>query len=128
MRALTQMLSMEGRRVLITGAASGIGRAMTIRFAEAGAELLLVNHDETRLAYTAKELSSIGARLTTQVVDLRHKGQIDRFWKDLEEEPPDTLINNAGCYPMLDYLETTAGFLEETLLISLRLPLRDWFR
>ena len=42
MKASTQLLSMQGRCVLITGAAAGIGKAMALRFADAGAELLIL--------------------------------------------------------------------------------------
>lgn len=119
MRPSTQLLSMSGRHVLITGAASGIGRAMATRFADAGADLLLVDNDEILLEQTAKELSNTGPQIMTHVVDLGHKAQIDRFWKDLEREVPDTLINNAGCYPMQDYLEITASFLEKIVRVNL---------
>lgn len=119
MRASTQLLSMSGRQILITGAASGIGKAMAMRFADAGASLHLVDNDEIQLALTAQELNNTGAQITTYVVDLSHKTQIDRFWKDFEGALPDTLINNAGCYPMQDFLEVTAGFLEKNLRVNL---------
>ena len=48
--ALSQVLSLEGKRALITGAASGIGKAIASRFAEAGAALELVDVDADRLA------------------------------------------------------------------------------
>jgi hypothetical protein len=48
MRTSAQLLSMKGRRVLVTGAATGIGRAMALRFAEAGAELLLLQCEQSR--------------------------------------------------------------------------------
>lgn len=119
MRPSTQLLSMSGRHILITGAASGIGKAMAARFADAGADLLLVDNDKILLEQTAKELDHTGTQIITCIVDLEHKAQIDRFWKDLQGEIPDTLINNAGCYPMQDYLEVTAGFLEKILRVNL---------
>ena len=99
MRTSAQLLSMKGRRVLVTGAAAGIGRAMALRFAEAGAELLLLDIDEAGLTQTAAEVSRLSSRVTTQVVDLAHKTQIDAFWSHFEVDLPDTLINNIGsCY------------------------------
>ena len=114
-----QLLSMKGRRVLITGAAAGIGKAMALRFAEAGADLLLLDIDESELAQTAVEIGKISSQVTTRVVDLAHKQQIDAFWNHLETDLPDTLINNAGSYPLRTYLEVDVRFLEQTLRINL---------
>ena len=119
MHTSAQLLSLKGQRVLVTGAASGIGRAMALRFADAGAELLLLDIDEEGLAQTVEDLRCFTSRVITQVVDLRQKAQIDTFWKRLDVNPPDILINNAGCYPMRDYLEVDPIFLEQTFRLNL---------
>lgn len=110
---------MTGRRVLITGAAAGIGRAIALRFAEAGADLVLVDIDEAGLARVREELGGNTAEITTHVVDLTHKTEIDALWNDLGGDVPDTLINNVGSYPMRDYLEMDARFLEKTLRLNM---------
>ena len=119
MRPSAQLLSMTGRHVLITGAASGIGKAMALRFADAGATLTLLDIDEAGLAKTVEELGSITSQVATQVVDLTHKDQIDTFWNRPTADLPDTLINNAGSYPMLDYLEVDPGMLQKTMQLNL---------
>src|SRR5690348_5986594 len=105
MRPLAQMLSMNTRRVLITGTASGIGKALALRFAEAGADLILLDIDEAGLAQTAEDISGLCSTVRRQMIDLTHKAQIDAFWDRFDADLPDTLINNAGCYPTRDYLE-----------------------
>ena len=57
MQITARLLSMQGRRILITGAAAGIGRAMALRFAEAGAHLDLVDIDAAGLTHVADELT-----------------------------------------------------------------------
>ncbi len=119
MRSSVQLLSMTGRHVLITGAASGIGKAMALRFADAGATLTLLDIDETALTQTVEELGGITSKVRIQLVDLRHKDQIDAIWDHPIADLPDTLINNAGSYPMRDYLEVDTGFLKKTLQLNL---------
>ena len=113
-----QLVSMKGRRVLITGAASGIGKAMAIRFADAGADLVLLDLNKEGLAQAEKDAGSLSCAVTTRMVDLSQKAEIDAFWEHLNGPLPDTLINNAGIYPMKDYLEVDQSFLSRTLRVN----------
>ena len=72
---ISQLISLEGRRALVTGAASGIGRAIATRLDEAGAALILVDKDAEALAATAATFEGEPPR--TEVVDLTDKGAID---------------------------------------------------
>ncbi len=115
-----EALSMEGRRVLITGAASGIGKAMAAIFALAGAGLILVDIDERSLQRTTKDIAGDSREVAAHVADLSKKEQIDGLWTTIAGSLPDTLINNAGVYPMRDYLEEDADSLERTLAVNLK--------
>ena len=119
MRTSAELLSMTGRCVLITGAASGIGRAMALRFAEAGAELLLLDMDEVGLRQTRESLATCPSGVRTQVIDLAKQAQIETFWAQPGSALPDTLINNAGSYPLRDYLQVDAKFLHQVLAVNL---------
>jgi NAD(P)-dependent dehydrogenase (short-subunit alcohol dehydrogenase family) len=119
MKPTTELVSMEGRRVLITGASSGIGKAAALRFAEAGADLVLLDLDERGLSRTTGETEKFPCNTITCSVDLSQKEAIDDFWAHIEEPLPDTLINNAGIYPMIDYLELDQAFLDTTLKVNL---------
>lgn len=119
MRPLADLISMKGRRVLVTGAASGIGKATAVRFAEAGADLILLDIDREGLAKTAEDLKSYSSDITTRVVDLSLKEQIDDFWESTGDSLPDILVNNAGVYPMKDYLDVDESLLQKVLSINL---------
>ena len=62
---------LSGRAALITGAASGIGRASAVAFASAGASVALVDVDADGLADTAAAARSIGSRAEVLVADVR---------------------------------------------------------
>ena len=53
-------------------------------------------------------------------IDLADKGEIDQFWSSFNSDnAPDILINNAGVYPMEDYLDVDEEFLESVLNINM---------
>lgn len=118
MRTSTDLLRMKGRRVLITGAAAGIGKALAHRFAEAGADLILLDINEAGLARAAEDLGA-ACKVTTHVVDLSDRARIDAFWGQPDVSIPDTLINNAGAYRMRDFFEIDAHYLDATLALNL---------
>jgi short-subunit dehydrogenase len=86
-----------GKRMVVTGASSGIGRCFAQRLAEWAESLLLVARDEARLEQLASELSAIG-RLEARVLvaDLSTEAGCERVSRELEARPPDLLVNNAG--------------------------------
>ena len=119
LQSSVDLISMKERRVLITGASSGIGKAMAVRFADAGADLVLLDIDKAGLERTAASVRSYGRAVETWALDLSRKEDIDDFWHQSAEFEPDTLVNNAGIYPMKDYLELDVGFWEKTIDVNL---------
>ena len=118
LRPISELISLKGRRAVITGAASEIGRAIALRFAEAGAELVLVDVDMDGLRSLESE---IGGDTVADLhrVDLSDKAEIDSFWESLEGSPPDILVNNAGIYPFKDFLEIDEEFLRRVMDVNL---------
>lgn len=92
------MQTLNGKRVLITGAAGGIGKAIAERFAAAGADLVLVDLNEDRLGETAGAMRQRGARVTAYALDVTETSRIAGLREQIHRDggPIDVLVNNAG--------------------------------
>lgn len=90
---------LAGKRILITGGATGLGKSMGKRFVELGATLYICGRREDVLKQAAEELRSAvpGAQVKTFSCDVRDKERVEtmmeEFWK---EGPLDVLVNNAA--------------------------------
>ncbi len=116
---LSELISLSGRRAIITGAASGIGRATALRFAEAGADLELVDVDEFGLEETKELAGESGVDVNLHRVDLSRKVEVDALWKGLEKRKPYILVNNAGVYWFKDFTEVDEDFYARVMSINL---------
>jgi len=120
LKPLSELISLKGKKALITGSALGIGKAMTYRFAEAGADLELVDMNERGLKTVAKGLSGFEVEINIHKVDLSSEEEVDALWERLKGKEPDILVNNAGIYPFKDFLEVDDAFFSKVMDINLR--------
>jgi all-trans-retinol dehydrogenase (NAD+) len=92
------MQTLSRKRALVTGAASGIGRAIAERFAAAGAELVLVDVNADALRATADALAAGGARVRAYPLDVTDASRITSLRDEVHRDggPIDVLVNNAG--------------------------------
>ncbi|KZS67925.1 SDR family oxidoreductase [Mycobacterium pseudokansasii] len=88
-----------GKRCLVTGAASGIGRATALRLAAQGAELYLTDRDADGLAQTVSDARELGAQVPEhRVLDISDYTQVSAFAADIHAGHPsmDVVLNIAG--------------------------------
>ncbi|NYG60338.1 short-subunit dehydrogenase [Nocardioides daedukensis] len=88
---------LAGRRVLITGASSGIGEATAYAVAQRGARLVLVARRADELKRVVAAIEEAGGEAEAHVVDLTDGAAVDAMIAEvLEGGPVDYLVNNAG--------------------------------
>ena len=107
---LGDLISLRGRRAVITGGARGLGRAIAARLAEAGADILLADIDSDLAAQAAHELSrEHGSRVTATHLDVTESASVDAAAEFAVQEFGgfDIWINNAGVFPAFSLLEGT---------------------
>ena len=114
------MERLEGRVALVTGAASGIGKATARRLADEGAAVLLTDVNESLGATTTEELRAAGARVDF----LRHDVASEADWeaavaKAVEEFGGlDIVVNNAGMGDLATIEETSLEDWQRTIAID----------
>jgi short-subunit dehydrogenase len=90
--------ALRGRRMLVTGASSGIGRGFVLQAARAGAELVLVSRRGEELEQVAEECERLGGRARVRTADLASIESCRALAESVlrDDGPVDILVNNAG--------------------------------
>lgn len=92
------MSSGDARRVLITGAASGLGKSLALRFAADGWRVAVCDLDEDRLSQTAEEIDRAGGTCMHLRADVTSEQDIKQLAESVSDHwgGLDVLVNNAG--------------------------------
>jgi NAD(P)-dependent dehydrogenase (short-subunit alcohol dehydrogenase family) len=96
---ISKMFDLAGKAALITGSSKGLGKAMAMGLAEAGADVVLASRSENELRAAADEIrTATDRRAEFMATDMTNKSDIDRLAKFAAEKlgKVDILINNAG--------------------------------
>ena len=112
--------TLEGSTALVTGATSGIGRAVAVQLAELGADVVVHGRDAERGAKVVQDIENAGGKARFVAADLSDADDVRRL--AAEAGPVDILINNAGVYKFGATADTDDAFFDEHVNLNLRAP------
>ncbi len=112
------MSTLKGQTALVTGASRGIGRAIALRLASAGAEVLL--HYHTNQPAAESVVRELGGQARLLQADLRSPREIDAMVRSLGEVRLDILVNNAAIWGGTPLGATSLDILEAMLDINVK--------
>jgi len=98
---------MRGKVALVTGAGRGIGRAIALALAEAGADVVPTSRTESEIEKVVQEIEALGRRTFTQTCDVSDLSQIQALVRRMQEEfgRIDVLVNAAAISPIWKRME-----------------------
>src|SRR5438093_5414520 len=116
------MYDFSQQTALVTGAATGLGKAIATRLAADGAAVALVDLDEAGLEATVEELAATGAKVLAVTANVASAADVERAVKTTEANlgPISLLVNNAGIAVIKPYFECTDEEFDRQISVNLR--------
>lgn len=117
-------MRLRDKRAVVTGSASGIGRAIALRFAGEGARVVVADLDEEGAARVAEEIVSSGGHAIAVDVDVTEEERVARMYARVDQElgGTDILVNNANNRPSDDLLVMGTADWDRDVRVTLRGP------
>jgi len=124
---MRNLLDMTGKVVLITGGSRGLGRAMSLGFAEQGADVAITSRKIESCEKAAGEIRAMGRKAFIYACHIGHWGELDSLVDAVYKYfgKVDVLINNAGLSPVAPSLVETSEALFDTVIgVNFKGPFR----
>ncbi|WP_068071778.1 SDR family NAD(P)-dependent oxidoreductase [Novosphingobium lentum] len=120
---IPQLFDLSGKVAIVTGAAQGIGQAIALRLAEAGAAVVIAGHNASGLGGTAGQIASAGGRCVTIGADVCIDTDLDAIVAEAVSAfgGVDILVNAVGgMHPFTPALELSEEVFDATMARNLR--------
>lgn len=116
------MRGLKGKVVVVTGGGGGIGSATCLRFAEAGARVVVADISADAAQKVVDQIKAAGGEAVTMIADLTDYQATTAAVEKIEAEfgPIDVLVNNAGWDLFVPFLKSEPDFWDKLININLR--------
>jgi 2-deoxy-D-gluconate 3-dehydrogenase len=117
-----ELFSLKNKIAVVTGANTGLGQAMAVALAAAGADIALVGRSAP--SDTAAQIHALGRKTAVVMADLSSTDHVADIVAQSERElgPIDILVNNAGIIRRQDALEFSEADWDDVLATNLKVP------
>jgi len=114
------MTKLRGKRALVTGGGSGLGRAIAIELAKAGAEIAVLDLGDEGAKDTARQIVDLGGSAFTVHASVANSGDVARAFAEIDNrwKSVDILVNNAGVNANKPSLELSDEEWERTRAVN----------
>lgn len=114
-------MSLQGRVALVTGAGRGIGKAIALELAAAGADIVFTNRNKALAEATQAEIEALGRRCVAVQADIADAAQVEELVKEglAQLSTLDILVNNAGVTKDGLFLRMTPEDWREVMAVNL---------
>lgn len=114
-------INLAGKTAAVTGGGRGLGKAIALTLARAGANVWIGNRKEEQAEQTVKEIQEMGGKAGYTVMDVANFDDVQRFMDDAEKfgnGKLDIMVNNAGVIGTDSFLDTTVDEFKRQLDIN----------
>ena len=113
---------LEGKVVLITGGAQGLGLAMSRGCAQSGATVIMADINKEKLDESAEAMKSEGLNCEGVVMDITNEAQINKTIQDIVSKYGhlDGMVNNAGITSKVKFLDSSITEFDKVINLNLR--------
>jgi len=121
-KTIAQIFDLTGKGAIVTGGGMGIGRAIVMRLAEAGAAVMIVDIDMDAAGKVVQRVKEKGGKAEAIKADIRSLADAKKVAEGTVQAfgSLDILVNNAGIYPISKALDTTEELWDRVLDINLK--------
>ncbi|MBU1054891.1 MAG: SDR family oxidoreductase [Proteobacteria bacterium] len=119
---ISNLLNLNGKVAIVTGAAMGIGQGIALRLAEAGASVLISDINADAASHTKEQITRSGGKAAVIQADASISGDADRVVQTAVAKfgQLDILVNNAGIYIPSAFMDLSEELLIKTMDINLK--------
>jgi len=122
MKNIKELLDLSGKTAIVTGGAVGIGFGISLRLAEAGANVLIADMNAENSEKAKGELLKNGWKAEAVKTDVSNEDDVQKMVKTAVDTfgGVDILVNNAGIYPSIPVMNMSAADFEKVINVNLK--------